>query len=81
MQFNLNFLENKISNGNLKIENLHYYLSDLLNNAQRRIKEQKYDDAVARLYRITELIAQINLFELDLINDYNLNNKVFCFSS
>jgi CRISPR-associated protein (TIGR02710 family) len=33
-------------------------ISDLLNNARRRMEEGKYDDAVARLYRITELIAQ-----------------------
>jgi CRISPR-associated protein (TIGR02710 family) len=46
-------------------------LSDLLNNANRRIAEGKYDDAVARLYRATELIAQILLFkrDLDTIND------------
>ena len=75
MQDNLNFLENKISNGKLKIENLHYYLPDLLNNTQRRIEEQKYDDAIARLYRITELIAQINLFELDLIHDDEFQDK------
>ena len=35
-----------------------YLIVDLLNNAKRRIEEGKYDDAVARLYRIMELIAQ-----------------------
>jgi CRISPR-associated protein (TIGR02710 family) len=32
---------------------------DLINNAQRRSKEAKYDDAVARLYRALECMAQI----------------------
>ena len=33
-------------------------ICDLMNNVRRRMEEGKYDDAVARLYRITELIAQ-----------------------
>jgi CRISPR-associated protein (TIGR02710 family) len=33
-------------------------LADLLANAERRAKEGKYDDAIARLYRAVELIAQ-----------------------
>ena len=38
-----------------------YILADLLNNAVRRAEEGKYDDAIARLYRSLELIAQIRL--------------------
>lgn len=38
-----------------------YYLLDLLANAQRRATEGKYDDAVARLYRSLELLAQLRL--------------------
>jgi CRISPR-associated protein (TIGR02710 family) len=39
-----------------------YYIADLINNAKRRGKDEKrYDDAVARLYRTTELIAQHQL--------------------
>jgi CRISPR-associated protein (TIGR02710 family) len=38
-----------------------YYIADLLNNAERRAEESKYDDAVARLYRTIELIAQYKL--------------------
>ena len=34
---------------------------DLLLNAQRRAAQSHYDDAVARLYRATELFAQIRL--------------------
>jgi len=36
-------------------------IADLLNNAERRFEEGKYDDAVARLYRTMELIAQYRL--------------------
>jgi hypothetical protein len=43
-------------------------LSELLNNAERRIEEGKYDDAVARLYRAIEYISQIRL------NEYGLNS-------
>ena len=39
-----------------------YLIADLICNAERRGKEQqKYDDAVARLYRTIELIAQYKL--------------------
>ena len=38
-----------------------YYVADLINNAERRAEESKYDDAVARLYRTMELIAQYRL--------------------
>ena len=35
-----------------------FFISDLLNNSKRRAIEGKYDDALARLYRVIELIAQ-----------------------
>ena len=55
-----------------------YLLVDLLNNAKRRIEETKYDDAVARLYRTIELIAQIELDKLDLIDKEKLRkDKTF----
>ncbi len=38
-----------------------HYIADLINNAERRFEESKYDDAVARLYRTVELIAQYRL--------------------
>lgn len=41
----------------------YYLLADLINNAQRRFQEGKYDDCVARLYRAVECIAQIRLKE------------------
>jgi CRISPR-associated protein (TIGR02710 family) len=33
-------------------------LADLFNNADRRLDEGRYDDALARLYRLTEMLAQ-----------------------
>ena len=49
-------------------------LADLLNNAHRRITEGKYDDAVSRLYRATELISQIMLLDKG-INE--INDKIY----
>jgi CRISPR-associated protein (TIGR02710 family) len=39
------------------------HVLDLLANARRRSEEGKYDDAVARLYRTLELLAQLKLQE------------------
>jgi len=36
-------------------------VEDLLRNAERRAHQQRYDDAVARLYRSLELLAQVRL--------------------
>ena len=38
------------------------HLADLWNNAERRRIEGKHDDAVARLYRLTEMLAQYVLW-------------------
>lgn len=63
-------LDNPIHNLNKKFLGLmqnsenktRYLVADLLNNASRRgIVEGKYDDAVARYYRIIELLAQHRL--------------------
>ncbi|MDH7602478.1 MAG: TIGR02710 family CRISPR-associated CARF protein [Armatimonadota bacterium] len=45
-------------------------MADLLANALRRGKEGRYDDAVARLYRVIELAAQVVL-----ARDYNLHTS------
>lgn len=43
-------------------EPMQYYIADLINNARRRgTDEGRYDDAVARLYRTIELVAQREL--------------------
>ena len=79
LEKNIEFLKNKISrNGVIEENDIYYYLVDLLNNAERRIDEEKYDDATARLYRVSELIAQIRLYEMNLVDNKKLrDNKVF----
>lgn len=79
LELNHEFLELKISRkGLIEIDDVKYYLPDLLNNAYRRIEEGKYDDAVARLYRTIELIAQIGLTNEGIIKtDILANNKEF----
>jgi CRISPR-associated protein (TIGR02710 family) len=39
------------------------YYGDLLCNAHRRYEEKKFDDAVARLYRALEMIAQVDFIQ------------------
>ena len=39
------------------------WVDDLINNAMRRAKEQRFDYAVARMYRACEAIAQVRLRE------------------
>lgn len=47
------------------------YINDLFANAERRFKEGKIDDAVLRLYRVLEMIAQerlSNQYQIDTSN-------------
>ena len=50
---------------NSRSENLKkcYILASLINNSKRKAADYKYDDAIARLYRSFELIAQIKLLK------------------
>ena len=62
----------------------YYVLASLINNARRRAEETKYDDAIARLYRSLELIAQIKLkneygintsdVDLEILKQHNVNH-------
>ena len=61
-----------------------YILASLINNSIRRAEEYKYDDAIARLYRAFELIAQIRLgkyglkssdIDVDILKDKNVDEK------
>ena len=70
----VNQIEKNMAFLKLRFGDVRYAIADLLNNAYRRIEEGKYDDAVARLYRAIELIAQIKLAEEGL-ND--LSEKKF----
>ncbi len=48
---------------------------DLINNARRQIEEGKYDDALARLYRACEMLAQLRLLQKGInSSDVDLNN-------
>lgn len=51
-------------------------LASILNNARRREDENKFDDAVARLYRSLELIAQIRLSKEYGIDSSNIDIDV-----
>lgn len=76
LEKNIEFLDKKVSkHGHIGENDIYYYLPDLLNNAYRRIEENKFDDATARLYRTAELIAQIRLYEKGLIEKKRLEKK------
>ena len=76
MKKNKQFLDKKISSK--PSNSIEYYLPDLLNNANRRISEGKYDDAVARLYRAIELISQIRLNQYNVLDKSKIDeNKTF----
>ena len=60
IKFNLKALGNIVNSRSQNLRNC-YILASLINNSIRRSEEFKYDDAIARLYRSFELIAQIEL--------------------
>ena len=55
------FISEKSFNQGTRNDKTPHHVADLLNNAKRRGDEARYDDAVARLYRVVELIAQYKL--------------------
>jgi len=69
---NIQFLEKLLSSN--KPSNLYFH--DLLANARRRADlELKYDDAVARLYRAMEVLAQVTLKESQGIETSNVKEN------
>lgn len=65
---NLAYL-NRFSQDTLGFQKLsRWHILDLMGNAKRRYNEGKYDDAVARLYRVLEMTAQERLFAAYKIN-------------
>jgi CRISPR-associated protein (TIGR02710 family) len=59
--------------GEMKVAGYEYApVFDLVSNAERRAERGRYDDAVARLYRALEMLAQIRLKQLGL-DASNLN--------
>ncbi len=72
LEGNIDFLEQLLVNKKPSI----YYFQDLMANAKRRANlEKKYDDAVARLYRAIEVLAQITLKERYDIDTSNVKEK------
>ena len=65
IKFNLKALGNIMNSRSVNLKNC-YILASLINNSIRRSEEFKYDDAIARLYRSLELIAQIELTKYNL---------------
>lgn len=64
LEQNVDFLRN-LQRGRPHPNTLHpLLLSDLLANAKRRIEEGKFDDAAARLYRLVEMMGQLELQRL-----------------
>ena len=49
------------------------FVIDLIANAQRRAQQNRFDDAVARLYRATEALAQIRLQQKYHLDTGNLD--------
>ena len=73
LEDNTKFLKNKL--GKDGSDAIEYYVIDLINNAERRWEEGKFDDALARLYRAFELIAQSQFNDLNLMNIKKINEK------
>lgn len=63
-------LLHKLTNEQFSIEKM----LDLLKNAERRFSDGRYDDSVARLYRLIEYIVQFRIAERDL---YVKKNNIF----
>lgn len=73
-QLKLNYKALKIINDDDNKLQDYYILASIINNADRRAEEGKYDDAIARLYRSMELIAQICLDKYGINpNDVDIN--------
>ena len=62
-KLNKKFIGTLVKTPNMRDKHLigPYLVADLIKNAERRLEEGKYDDAVARLYRAVELIVQCKL--------------------
>jgi CRISPR-associated protein (TIGR02710 family) len=69
---NKEFLNKLVNTSDPSIKN-EFLLADLINNAERRILEAKFDDAIARLYRSVELFAQYILLKNYKLETNNIN--------
>lgn len=72
LEDNIEFLERVLEGGKPSV--LHFY--DLMANARRRAElERKFDDAVARVYRAMELLAQVELKVTFGVDTSNVNTE------
>jgi len=87
IKFNLKALGNICNSRSENLKN-YYILASLINNSIRRSEEYKYDDAIARLYRAFELIAQIRLYnynikssdvDLDILREHDVDERFLDF--
>lgn len=62
-KINLEFLNNLMTSikNDSKVSDL--LVLDIFSNSERRYKENRYDDSVARIYRTLEMIAQVEFFK------------------
>lgn len=83
LKYNIKALGTIVNSHHKNLKN-YYILASLINNAMRRAEEYKFDDAIARLYRSLELIAQIKLsqynikssnVDLDILKDKGISEE------
>lgn len=59
---------------NRVLVNMYRIVYDVIRNAERKASRAQYDDAVARLYRATELYAQVSLLQTGIrTSDVDMN--------
>lgn len=58
-----------------------FYIADIMNNCDRRAEEGRCDDAVARLYRVFELLAQWHIRKMGLCDEKDLKRGNYSIDS
>lgn len=73
----IKYLQNIVANPEQEeIKNSPYLIFDVIANAERRAEQGRFDDAVGRLYRAVEAMAQYRLWE-----EYEIDSSRVPFSS
>jgi len=58
-----------------------FYIADIMNNCERRAEEGRYDDTVARLYRVFELLAQWHIRKMGMCDEEDLRQGDYSIDS
>lgn len=83
---NLNALGIIVNSRSANLKNC-YIVASLINNSIRKAEDYNYDDAIARLYRAFELIAQIRLkkyniktsdIDVSILRENNVSDEFIC---